>query len=179
MRISRSLTILGSVFIITLGGVWIAHAAIPSADGTFTACINKTSGAVRIIDTATTSSCKSSEILRTWNQAGQPGQDGEDGTEITVNDIYFAVGDTPGNQDTATRRTRSAFCDVGDTPLDADVRISGLGGASIDTMSEISVLTGGPQHGKFLDLVTTAPIPDSAIVRIDVRCLDAAPAHED
>lgn len=73
---TRALIVVGAALAFGIGG-GIAVAAIPDADGTFTACINKTSGAVRIIDTAVASAkCSSNELRRTWNGQGVPGVSG-------------------------------------------------------------------------------------------------------
>ena len=71
MRSRTLVTVIVASGLIAVGGTLIAQAAIPSADGTFTACINKTSGAVRIIDAEKTPriNCATNEIRRTWNVA--------------------------------------------------------------------------------------------------------------
>ena len=58
-------------------GIWVAQAAIPSSGDVFTACVLKTSGALRLIDAESTPpvNCKSSESRVTWNEHGQDGQD--------------------------------------------------------------------------------------------------------
>jgi len=67
--------------IIVSGG--LAYAAIPDPDGTITGCYTKQAGlfdakgAVRVVDSA--SECRSSELVLTWSQKGQPGHDGADG----------------------------------------------------------------------------------------------------
>lgn len=76
MRISRSLTILGSVLIMTLGAMWIANAAIPDANGNINACYIKPGGTLRVSDTGT---CKKGETPISWNQKGVPGADGANG----------------------------------------------------------------------------------------------------
>jgi hypothetical protein len=57
----------------------IALAAIPGGDGTITACAHKRSGALRLIDTAKTKRCKSSERRVAWNQRGPAGANGAAG----------------------------------------------------------------------------------------------------
>ena len=74
----RALIVIGAAIVLMVGGAF-AYASIPAADGTITGCVNKTSGVVRIIDTAKTS-CTKNEDTVPWNQAGQPGQDGANGT---------------------------------------------------------------------------------------------------
>jgi hypothetical protein len=59
-------------------GATVAVAAIPSADGTITACM-KSDGTIRLIDTDAGVSCKSNERAVTWNQTGPPGPAGPAG----------------------------------------------------------------------------------------------------
>lgn len=56
-----------------------AQAAIPDADGVYTACYLKANGSVRVIDTAFTTICKSSEIKLIWNAQGPSGPAGPAG----------------------------------------------------------------------------------------------------
>jgi hypothetical protein len=176
MHVPRALVILACAVVLVVGGA-VAYAAIPSASGVFTACINKTSGAVRIIDTATSASCKSSEILRTWNQAGQPGAPGEDGEDVTLSQRYTAVGQ-PSTiiPDTPSRIVRTALCGVGDTVLDDQYSVNRLGGTVIDTLRvEQSIINS--RFGKTLILETTTPFPTGpagTTAGIDVVCLDTA-----
>jgi hypothetical protein len=56
-----------------------AQAGIPNANGVFTGCYKKSSGTLRLIDTAVTTKCKSTELQVTWNMAGQQGPAGPKG----------------------------------------------------------------------------------------------------
>src|SRR3954471_15346194 len=71
--------VVGTALVLGVGG--IAYATIPSSSGTITSCVQKSSGAVRLIDTAK-ESCKSTESTLPWNQAGVPGTNGVSGYEI-------------------------------------------------------------------------------------------------
>jgi hypothetical protein len=75
------------------GGV--AYATIPNG-GVYTACAQKTNGALRLIDPSAGQSCGQSENQVTWNQTGPPGQTG--GTGATGNTgATGATGATGGN----------------------------------------------------------------------------------
>ena len=88
---TRALIVIGAALALGIGGA-VAYGAIPSADGTFTACINKTSGSVRIIDAGVASAkCSSNELRRTWNQQGVPGADGVSGYEVVTDTIDFTA----------------------------------------------------------------------------------------
>jgi len=105
MRSRTLVTVIVASGLIAVGGTLIAQAAIPSADGVFTACINKTSGAVRMIDAEKTPriNCAANEIRRTWNAQGQPGADGVSGYQIvTVEDEFTFSGNTIRVSDSAS-----------------------------------------------------------------------------
>jgi len=56
-----------------VGGV--AYAAVPDSSGVYSGCYQKNSGALRVIDPSS-ESCKSNEILITWNRVGPAGAQG-------------------------------------------------------------------------------------------------------
>ena len=78
IRDTRALTVIGAALVLMIGGA-VAYAAIPGAGGVITGCIAKSTGSVRVIDTAK-DSCKSTETPLTWNQQGVPGTNGTNGT---------------------------------------------------------------------------------------------------
>jgi hypothetical protein len=81
MRFNRLVPIaVGVAVLIGIGGV--AAASIPGTGGVLTGCVQKSSGQVRIIDTAKTS-CSTTEQTVTWNQQGQPGTNGTNGAPGT------------------------------------------------------------------------------------------------
>ena len=86
---TRVVTVIGAALVLMIGGA-VAYASIPATDGTITGCVLKSSGHVRIIDTAT-ESCKSTETTVPWNQAGQPGEDGADAPDFSTQ-LYRAKG---------------------------------------------------------------------------------------
>jgi hypothetical protein len=63
----------------SVGG--IAWAAIPDSAGVIHGCYANKGGALRVIDTATTTSCKSTEQSLTWNQQGIQGPAGQQGPQ--------------------------------------------------------------------------------------------------
>jgi hypothetical protein len=67
---------------VAIGGGAFAIAAIPSPDGTITACVKKSGrgkGAMRVIDAS--KRCSRKERKLSWNQAGQPGPAGASGRD--------------------------------------------------------------------------------------------------
>ena len=68
------------VALIAATGGW-AVAAIPSSNGTITACYAKSGGAVRVVDAK--KKCKRSEKRLAFNQKGRDGKDGAAGTPGT------------------------------------------------------------------------------------------------
>lgn len=73
--------LIGSSLAIVLlaGGVAFAVGTIPGSDGVIHGCYNNRTGALRVIDPASTS-CADKESPIFWNQEGAPGDDGTDGT---------------------------------------------------------------------------------------------------
>ena len=61
-----------------------AYAAIPAGDGTITSCYD-TSGTLRVIDTATTTSCPGGMTKLVWNQQGRTGPTGPRGLSGSAN----------------------------------------------------------------------------------------------
>jgi hypothetical protein len=76
---SRALIVVGAALALGIGG-GLAVAAIPSSDGTITACMVKPGGTIRLINAEAGEACKKGEQLLTWNQQGQPGTNGTNGT---------------------------------------------------------------------------------------------------
>jgi hypothetical protein len=67
----------GVVVALVLAGGGFAVAAIPARDGVIHACLNKRSGALRVIDSAR--HCTRRERALNWNQQGKPGVAGANG----------------------------------------------------------------------------------------------------
>ena len=58
----------------------IAYSAIPDSGGVYTACMQKSTGALRLIDpSVSTNRCTNAETQVTWNQTGQQGAKGATG----------------------------------------------------------------------------------------------------
>jgi hypothetical protein len=53
-------------------GGGIAYASIPGADGTISACYNKTTGQLRVVDADAGQVCKTTENPLQWEQAADP-----------------------------------------------------------------------------------------------------------
>lgn len=79
MKINR--IIQNTLVAATAVGFLPAQATIPDADGAFTGCYVTKTGALRLIDTAKVQTCKSGEVIITWNQAGQQGPVGPAGPQ--------------------------------------------------------------------------------------------------
>ncbi len=90
-RLLRLVTAAALAVGLTAGGIQIAAGAIPQ-DNTYTACMLKSVGTIRVIDVAKGGKCSSLETQITWSQtgpagapgqpgaAGQPGAQGQPGT---------------------------------------------------------------------------------------------------
>jgi hypothetical protein len=73
---TRGTLVMTSLIAVALAG-GATYALIPQG-GVISACYTKATGAIRIID-VTLSSCRSNEILLSWNQEGVDGPQGKDG----------------------------------------------------------------------------------------------------
>lgn len=67
MQIVKKLAVAAGLAVVaaTVGGV-VAYASVPSADGTITACVAKSGGAVRIVDTDAGQTCTTAETKVSW-----------------------------------------------------------------------------------------------------------------
>lgn len=84
MRSLRNRSLLGVALCLAFAGaVAVTSNAIAAneaaATGVITACVQKSSGAVRIVNSA--SSCTNNETVVTWNQVGPQGPAGPQGTQ--------------------------------------------------------------------------------------------------
>ena len=83
MKRRRVVVFVAAVATVAAGG--IAYAAIPNSGGVFTACVLKSNGQVRLIDTSLDSGplsrCTPNESQVTWNEQGQPGATGATGPQ--------------------------------------------------------------------------------------------------
>lgn len=76
--------IAAAVVVVALAAAAIAYAAIPDANGVYTACKLNATGTIRLIDPSLASTsllghCTSLETQISWNQRGQTGAAGKDG----------------------------------------------------------------------------------------------------
>ena len=85
----RLLALLGLAAFVTGGA--IAYAAIPSSDGTVTACYAKSNGQLRVIDADGGEMCRKSETRLSWNQQEPEGPPGLVGVReaIATTDTIF------------------------------------------------------------------------------------------
>jgi Collagen triple helix repeat (20 copies) len=82
----RGLRVIGLSTILLALAAGIAYATIPDSGGLYTACVAKTTGAVRLIDTSQTgqtpaSHCLPQETQVSWNQQGPKGDPGPQGPQ--------------------------------------------------------------------------------------------------
>jgi hypothetical protein len=83
MTMKRTLVI-ALVAVAAVAAASFAYAAIPSANGTISAC-KDSKGALKVIDAEAGNACNGNQQLLTWNQQGPqgpPGPAGEDGSQI-------------------------------------------------------------------------------------------------
>jgi hypothetical protein len=141
----------------------MAAAAIPDADGVIHACLNKRTGAVRIIDTEApvSATCTNKETALNWNQSGPPGEPGPAGSvSATYRRSATSVGSAQVN------------CDTG------DIVTGGGGDASFGSLREVFpvVAFSFPNPPSDVPIGYQAESTDStATVTAYVVCADATP----
>jgi hypothetical protein len=74
----------------------VAWAAIPATDGTITACYNKSSGAMSVIDPSV-SKCNAAQLQLQWNQRGPAGATGQAGTNGAPGSSVVNTPEPPGS----------------------------------------------------------------------------------
>lgn len=85
----------GAIFIALGGGAYAVTSGIPDHHGVFHGCVNKRTGALRLVSSA--SSCRKgsrkrpAEFAVSWNQQGQPGTPGSPGAPGTPATRLWAV----------------------------------------------------------------------------------------
>jgi hypothetical protein len=128
--------------LIAVGG--IAGATIPGTGGVINGCYNTTNGALRVIDTATTT-CKQGETPITWNQTGTPGTNGDDGDNgaagangVSGYEIVPASGDS-----------------------NTTIGSSGLSETAICPAGKVVVGGGGSHHHANVSISKSYPITDA------------------
>jgi hypothetical protein len=81
MQVRRTAKVFGTTAVLGLAAAGISYASIPDSGGVIHGCYNKTSYALRVIDTAKTSACPSKTTSLNWNQTGPRGLQGLQGPQ--------------------------------------------------------------------------------------------------
>src|SRR4051812_12404887 len=164
-RPTRALTVIGAALVLMIGGA-VTYAAIPSADKVFTACVTKTNGAVRLIDTEAipAQTCKSSEFRTTWNQAGQPGTAGANGVS------GYQVVDQPFHETNVTGGFvavffEAAYCPTGMVPMGGGASFSVILGNGNAVPGMLS--TSNVNHGAIAGWVVSVAKRDGSVFASD------------
>jgi hypothetical protein len=116
----------------------IAWASIPNDGGLITGCYQKTTGALRVIDTEH-ADCRANETALSWNQQGEQGDPGEPG-EFTGYEVVRAEGAR--NADGV--KTAVAYCPEGKRVLGGGVVAGEREGVAVTNTFPQNGLTGEP-----------------------------------
>jgi type VI secretion system secreted protein Hcp len=109
----------------------IAYSAIPDSGGVYTACVQKSTGAVRLIDpSVSTNRCTSAESQVSWNQTGQQGLKGATGDQ----------GKTGATGPQGLKGDPGASGTGGSAPIVATVQIDGVKGGDTGQDDTITAL---------------------------------------
>jgi type VI secretion system secreted protein Hcp len=119
-------------------GAAVGVAAIPDADGTVHACVTTATGAVRIIDSATTTTCGAGEQAVTWNQQGPQGPpgpagpQGDQGPRGATGDTGSSGGSSPSDNGSSSNNSFSTPSQAGGPNADMFLKLDGVAGDSTD-----------------------------------------------
>jgi hypothetical protein len=157
----------------------VAYGAIPSADGTITACVDK-GGELRLIDAEAAAACGNNKQTLTWNQQGPagpggpagadgedgaPGEDGQDG--VSGYQREFAVGPA----DSVFRKELEVACPTGKKPVG--------GGGAIESLDQplppigVALLQSYPTSNGWYVMAEENP-PNDSDWKITARVICAA-----
>jgi type VI secretion system secreted protein Hcp len=110
----------------------IAYSAIPDSGGVYTACMHKSTGAVRLIDpSVSTNRCTTAETQVSWNQTGQQGAKGATG----------AQGETGASGPQGPKGDPGASGTGGSAPIVATIQLDGIRGGDSGQDDAITVLS--------------------------------------
>ena len=110
----------------------IAYSAIPDSGGVYTACMQKSTGALRLIDpSVSTNRCTTAETQVTWNQTGQQGAKGATG----------AQGETGASGPQGPKGDPGASGTGGSAPIVATIQLDGIKGGDSGQDDAITVLS--------------------------------------
>jgi type VI secretion system Hcp family effector len=112
----------------------IAYSAIPDSGGVYTACVQKSTGAVRLIDpSVSTNRCTNAETQASWNQVGQQGAKGATG-------VQGVQGKTGATGPQGPKGEPGASGTGGSAPIVATVQIDGVKGGDSGQDDTITAL---------------------------------------
>src|SRR5438093_8667590 len=78
MRVFRKARLVVALGVVAAVAAGVSYAAIPSSNGTISACLDA-KGGLKVIDVETGGTCGANTKLLTWNQQGPPGTPGPKG----------------------------------------------------------------------------------------------------
>jgi hypothetical protein len=102
-RTIRLLVVAGALLAVAAGG--IAYASIPGDDGVINGCRQRSTGALRVIDSS--ASCNSSEVALNWNQRGPSDAyyDSNDYAHVGGSDTTLVSVDVPAGSYTVSAKS--------------------------------------------------------------------------
>lgn len=115
--------VIALVAAVAVAGTSFAYAAIPSANGTISAC-KDSKGSLKVIDAEGGQTCNGNQQLLSWNQQGPAGQDGVSGYERVYKE---STSNSTGS------KTESVFCPSGKMALGGGAGVYGpfVGGGQL------------------------------------------------
>lgn len=139
----------------------VAYGAIPSANGTITACVDS-KGAVKVIDAEAGATCGAGKQTLTWNKQGK---DGVSGREVVTLE-------TPSNS--VDYKALQVNCPAGKVPVGGGAQTAGAYGFAPD---EVAIQTSIPSYdgkGWYVVANETVSTTFSWILAARVICVTAS-----
>jgi len=129
--------LLGVVGVIAVAA-GVGYAAVPSSNGTISACKDNR-GTLKVIDVEGGQSCNANQQLLSWNQQGPPGPAATSGREIVGGESLQSNG--------ATLKNATAYCPSGKVPLGGGAALYAVAADGSATLADgIALQSSGPIH---------------------------------
>jgi hypothetical protein len=147
-----------------------AYAAIPSANGTITAC-KDSKGALKVIDTEAGQTCNANQQLLNWNQqgpagpAGPAGQSGVSGRQVTTTSSAY---------DSSAEKIVYVPCPSGKMPVGGGATVETQVSSGYDVPDGVAIVVSVPNGaGWSLRARELVPTAQGWFLRGYVVCVEA------
>lgn len=139
----------------------VAYGAIPSSNGTITACVDS-KGAIKLIDAEAGATCGAGKQTLTWNQQGK---DGVSGREVVT---------TQTAENSVDYKALQVNCPSGKVPVGGGAQTAGFFGFAPDEIAIQTSIPSSDGKGWYVVANETVSTTDSWILAARVICVTAS-----